>query len=432
MNIEQMKARLEEIRASLVEYKGKENLEDADYTAMNDLAVEANSLKTKIEAAESAEAILASVETSTRKTNATVENKTSVKVGKNRKLENGSFGYSNHGEYFNAVKNFAHGQLTDQIIEVKNSQREAVGSDGGFLVPTDMVSGIQSAIESDESLLSRTRQLNISGNRASLKINEAAPWTGNGQNITANWVGEGKPISDSKAKFKEVEIKAEKIAAMVRVTDEMMEDQNLLQSFIREETPEVFVAAINNALVSVDGVKKPTGILNSSFGFEVAKEAGQTADTVVFENLKKLHTHALPRAKRNGVYLYNAGVEEELIGMKLDPASTDGVSVYLPNNSIDGAPYGTLWGKPVFPMIGAMPKLGDKGDIIFVDFSYYYSVLKTGGMKEQISTHFYFDTDETAFKYTFRMGGLCPFSAPQGTEYGDYKLSGFTYLAERA
>jgi len=431
MNIEAMKARLEEIRAELVGYKSKEVLEDSDYESMTALSEEATGLKSKIEAQEKSDAMLASLEVSTKKTTSP-KPQTVATVGKKRILDNGNFGYESKGEYFNAVKNFACGTIDNRIIEVKNSQREAVGSDGGFLVPTDMIDGIQSAIESDDSLLSRTRQLNIKGNRASLKINEAAPYSGNGQNITAHWVGEGKKIDSSKAKFKEVEIKAEKLAAIVPVTEEMMEDSALIESFIRQETPEVFVAAINNALISGDGVKKPEGILNSGFGFEVAKEAGQSADSVVFDNVKKLHTHALPRAKQRGIYLYNAAVEEELIGMKLDTGSTDGVSVYLPNNSIAGAPFGTLWGKPVFPMMGAMQALGDKGDICFVDFSYYYSVLKVGGLKQQISTDFYFDTDEVAFKYTFRMGGLCPFSAPQGTEYGDYKLSGFTYLAERA
>ena len=171
----------------------------------------------------------------------------------------------------------------------------------------------------------------------------------------------------------EADIKLHKLAAKVSVTDEMLEDAPLIESIIMADAPEVIMARINNAIISGDGVKKPLGILNSGFGYEVAKESGQVADSIVFENLKKLYTHALPRAKRNGVFLYNVACEEQLIGMKLDPASTDGVSVYLPNNSIAGAPYGTLWGKPVFPMAGALPQLGDRGDIMFVDLSYYYA-----------------------------------------------------------
>lgn len=432
--MEEMKKRLAEIVARLQELKAVENHSKEELEEIQALGNESKELNQKIEAQNTIDSVLNTVQTSTRKTQTSTQN-SSIVVGEEQKLTNGIYGYDTAGEYFSDVRKKAEGTYTEKLQKAKKyqaSQRESVGADGGFLVPTDILDGVQSAIESDMSLLSRCRSLNVSGNKAELRINEAAPWTGNGQNITAYWVGEGQKIDKSSAKFKDVTIKAEKLAALIHVSEEMAEDSSLVESFIREETPEVFVAAINNAIINGDGVKKPEGMLQSAFGFEVPKEVGQTADTVVFNNLKKLHTHALPRAKRNGIYVYNAAVEEELIGMKLDPSSTDSVSVYLPNNSIDGAPYGTLWGKPAFPMIGAMPALGDKGDICFMDLSYYYAILKVGGLKQRISTDFLFDTDEMAFKYTFRMGGLCPFSAPQGTEYGDYKLSGFTYLQERA
>lgn len=434
MNLEQMKARLAEI---VNELKNLENVEE--FTAekieeANKLNDEFSKLKSEIEVKEAISANIASSSASARKTSPSTEKKPAGVTGGGieRKMLNGNYGFESQGHYYQAVKDAAMGNMSDHIIKVQNSQREAVGQDGGFLVPADMVSEIQTQIESDESLLSRCNTMNISGNRISMPVNENSPWEGNGDHITAYWTGEGKKIDKSKSKFKDVEIKAEKLAALIPVTEELLEDTTAMASYIRTETPRVFTAAINNAIVSGDGVKKPTGFLKSSFGFEVAKESGQAADTVIFNNLKKLYTHALPRAKRNGIFIYNAGVEEQLIGMKLEPSSTDSVSVYLPNNSIDGAPYGTLWGRPAFPMIGAMPELGDLGDICLVDLSYYYAVLKVGGMREEISTHFYFDTDEVAFKYTFRMGGLVPFKQAQGTEFGDYKLSGFTYLQARA
>ncbi len=229
----------------------------------------------------------------------------------------------------------------------------------------------------------------------------------------------------------ECDIKLHKVAAKVSVTDEMLEDAPLIESIIMADAPEVIMAKINTAIIQGSGVKQPEGILNSGFGYEVAKEAGQSADTIVFNNLKKLYTHALPRAKRNGIFLYNVACEEQLIGMKLDPASTDSMSVYLPNNSIAGAPYGQLWGKPVFPMAGAMPELGKAGDIMFVDLGYYFSAVKTGGIKRQISVHALWDEDKTSYKFSFRVGGKCPFKQPASTEFGNYQLSGLLYLQNR-
>lgn len=436
MTIEQMKARLGEIINQMKDLRAKDSLNDEEATEVENLHTEAVSLKAQIETAQKMEEVENLSEVATRRTVSAPVAAGTVTGGTERVLENGNFGYNSAGEYFKEIRTSAiENSMSEKLVKAKKfqaSQRESVGTDGGFLVPTTILDGVQSAIESDQSLLGRTNQLNISGNKAEIKVNMKAPWAGNGEHISAQWTGEGKKIDRSKAQFEDVTIKAEKLAALFPVTEEMAEDSVLIESFIRRNTPDVFVAAINNAIINGDGVKKPLGLLKSKFGFEVAKEGGQAAGTVVFENLKKLHSHALPKAKMGGIYLYNAGVEEELIGMKLDPSSTDSVSVYLPNNSIAGAPYGTLWGKPAFPMIGAMPGLGSKGDIVFADLSYYYTVLKVGGLKQRVSTDFLFDTDEMAFKYTFRMGGLCPFSEPQSTEFGGYKLSGFTYLQERA
>ena len=436
MTIQEMKARLGEISNEMTELKNVETLSTEQVESVRNLSTEATNLKNSIEAKEAIETTLAAANVSTRKTTPAPMATAKVSGGVERKLENGNFGYNRAGDYFKDVRNFALGESSESLLKARkfqNAQRESVGSDGGFLVPTDLIDGVQSAVESDESLLSRTRQFNISGNKAEMRINEKAPWTGNGENITAYWTAEGKKIDESQAKFEDVTIKAEKLAALVKVTEEMAEDSALIESFIRMETPEVFVAAINNAIINGNGVGKPEGVLNSKFGFEVSKKVGQAADSVVYDNLKAMYGHALPRAQRNGIFIMNAALTEELMGMSFDENETEGKTpIYLPNNSIAGAPYGTLLGKPVHPMIGAMPALGDKGDICFVDLSYYYTVLKVGGLKQRISTDFLFDTDEMAFKYTFRMGGKCPFGLPQGTENGDYKLSGLTFIQERA
>jgi HK97 family phage major capsid protein len=96
------------------------------------------------------------------------------------------------------------------------------------------------------------------------------------------------------------------------------------------------------------------------------------------------------------------------------------------------APFETLMGLPIVYMMGSVPALGDEGDIILVDLKYYYTVLKRGGIKSGVSTHLYFDKDITAFKFTLRVDGKCPFKAPVTTENGSYQMSGIITLADRA
>ena len=436
MNLTEMKARLEVITASLSELKNSavEGLSAEQMKEAQELTNEYGTLKNSIQTVEALEATVTSIDNtvSTKKTApiavATVSNLT---VGQDRRMLNGNGGYDTTGDFFKAIKGqvVTGGELDTRL---KAAQQERVGEDGGFLVPSDLIGEIQTVLDSDESLLSRCRKFNVKGNRLSMMVNEKAPWDGSSDSIQTYWTGEGKKIVESQTTVADVDIKLEKLASLVNVTEEMLEDSAAIESLIRSEVPKSMNAKINNAIISGNGVKKPLGILNSAFGHEVAKESGQTAATVVFKNVRGLYSHALPSAKKNGIFLMNMAVEEQLIGMQLDEASADSPSIYLPNQSIAGAPYGTLFGKPVYPMLGAMPALGAKGDLIFVDFSYYYAALKTQGLKSQVSVHAKWDTDEQSFKFTYRIGGKCPFSKEQSTEYGNYKVSGYTYLQARA
>lgn len=422
--MDELRKRLAQIVASLGTLSALEGLTVEQTEEANTLTAEANEINAQIVAKEGMEAVInASKEVKPQvKPVASV-----VKAGTARKLDNGSHGFNTNGEFFAAIREDARGNKN----ELLNSQREKVGEDGGFLVPADMLDEVQKKIQGDESLLARCRQLKTKSNRVTIPLDENAPWSGDGSNFESYWVGEEKSANESQKKLGEADIKLHKLQTKISVTDEMLEDAPLIESMIMTDAPEVIMARINNAIISGSGVKMPQGVLQSGFGYTVNKESGQLADTINFENLKKLYTHALPKAKRNGIFLYNVACEEQLIGMKLDAASTDGVSVYLPNNSIAGAPYGTLWGKPVFPMAGAMPALGDKGDIMFVDLSFYYAAIKSG-IDKKVSIHALWDEDKTSYKFSFRMGGQCPFKSPASTEKGDYKLSGLTFLQERA
>jgi len=425
--MDKLKKRLAEIVASLKEFQALEGLTVEQTESVKALTGEANEINTQIEAKISMENVLNFSNEPVQK----VKPQTNASsAGTPRVMENGNHGFNNIGDFFMAIKSDPRG-VKNENLKVLASQKEKVGEDGGFLVPDEMLGSVEKKINGDESLLSRCRQLKTKGNRITVPVDETAPWSGNGSNFDAYWVGEEKTSNESQKKLGEADIKLHKLMAKISVTDEMLEDAPLIESMIMSDVPEVIMARINNAIISGSGVKMPQGILNSGFGYEVAKEGGQAADTLVFENLKKLYTHALPRAKKNGVFIYNVACEEELIGMQLgtDPSSP---SVYLPNNSIAGAPFGTLWGKSVFPMAGAMPALGDAGDIMFVDLSYYYAAIKAGGIKRRISVHALWDEDKTSYKFSFRMGGQCPFTQPAESEFGNYKLSGLLRLQARA
>lgn len=425
MNLEQMKARLAVILAKMDEYKALENFSDEVVAQIDTLSAEFETLQKQILAKEKVENMAAAATTSTRQV-APISN---ISVGPERKTLDGKNGFKAAGEFYRAVVDHASGK-TDQRLSIRAAgAQEKIGEDGGFLVPDDFRSEIQNKVQGDESLLPRTRQFQTSSNNLVLPTSEVAPWDGTG--IQAYWEGEGGTFTDTKHKFGSMAMRLHKLTALVRVTDELLEDAPALQSYINSQAPEAILHKVNSAIISGSGAGQPLGYLNSGFTVTVAAEGGQTADTVIFANINKMLGRILPMSFAKSVWLIHPALLEQIRAMKFDLTSSTPIPVYMPPAGVSEAPYGTLYGRPVIPMMGGVKAPGDVGDISLVDLSYFYSAVKTAGIQQAISTHVYFSTQETAFRFSMRIAGQCPFKAPVSPEYGSYDMSGFVTLAAR-
>ncbi len=425
MNLEQMRARVGEILAQLEKLSTIENFTNEDAEAVNELHGEYETLKKSIEAKEKLEAVQASASTSTRKVAPAPIAR--AEVGVDRRTLDPKAGFTNAGDFYKAVKEASFGSV-DNRLKIANAAYEKFGEDGGFLVPSDFRSEIQKKVMGDESLLSRTRQFPISANAISMPVNETSPWEGG---VQAYWEGEGQLHTESKPKFGMLDLKTKKITALVKVTDELLEDATALEAFIKAEAPEAILHKVNVAIISGDGVGKPTGFLNSAFKYKVAKEVGQAADTIVFENIVNMYSHLLPRSLSRAVWLVNPAVMPQLRLMKFDASAASPVPAYMPPSGLAGAPYGTLMGLPILPMIGGVKGLGDEGDISLVDLSYYFTAFKTQGVKQDVSLHAYWDKDMVGYKFQMRLDGKVPFTSPVSTENGGFQMSGIVTLEDR-
>ncbi len=418
--IEKMRARLAAIANELKAFAGVSTFTNEQTTQVNALNEEYETLTKNIETAEKVADMQAKLSTSTRKTSATGEVENVVKTPA------AQGGFDSMGEFFVAVKKASTGEIEPRL---KNSAaKESIGEDGGFLVPETLMTQIAKKLQADESLLARTSQFLVAGNTMSLPTDETAPWT-NG--VQAYWVAEGVAPADSKNKFGQASWRLHKLAALVKTTDELLEDSVGLESYIQRSAPAAIMHKVNEAILSGNGVGKPTGILNSAFKVKIAKEVGQAADTVVARNIIKMYSAMIPSSRANAVWYINPGVEQQLMTLKDD----NGNFIYLAPGSafnMSNSPYGLLLGRPVLPLIGGMKALGDEGDIIFCDLSYYYTILKSSGIKNAVSTHLLFDKDQTAYKFILRIDGSCPFKAPITTQFGNYQMSGVVTLEDRA
>jgi HK97 family phage major capsid protein len=424
MELEKMKARLADIVAKLGEYKALATLGEDEVASINALNTEFGDLKGQIQAREAIEAMTKDSSISNRKVAALPK----IETANEKKNDNKKHGFDNAGEFYRAVALHSNGK-TDRRLEMYNAATEKVGEDGGFLLPEDFRDAVNNKVEGPESLLAKTTQFKTASNQLSFPVNESAVWDGTG--IQAFWTPELGQYQKSQPIFAEKNFRLHKVTALVPVSEELLQDAAAIESYIKAQAPQAIVHKVNTAIISGDGVGKPMGFLNSGFKYKVAKESGQAADSIIFENINNMEARLLPLSKPKAVWLVNPQVIPALRLMKFDVGGGQNVPAYLPSTGLSGAPYGTLMGLPIMPLMSGVKALGDEGDISLVDLSYYWSLVKTDGVQSSMSNHVYFDRDQNLYKFSFRVGGMVPYSTPVTTEFGNFSMSGIVTLEAR-
>lgn len=288
---------------------------------------------------------------------------------------------------------------------------EAVGSDGGYLVMPEFASGIMDRVYSND-LWSRTDNYTVSGNSMTFLANaETSRATGSRHGgLRGYWLGEGATKTDSKPTFRSITLKLNKLAVLVYLTDELLEDSAYaLEQYIARKAAEEFNFMIGDALINGTGVGQPLGILTAPSLISVAKETGQAADTLITENIIKMWSRRYGPNTSRMVWLHNQDIDPQLHLMTIG-VGTGGQVVYMPPGGLSSAPYATLMGRPMV-QTEFNPTLGDQGDIILADMSQILSISK-GGIQQAVSIHVEFLTDQTAVRFVMRLGATPWETAP--------------------
>ncbi len=430
------------------------DLTDEESEQFDNLMGEAESLAEeigKLEVAEErAERLNTAKEQATRskgrKTQAGDPGKTSIRMGDSPEdKEYRTFGFKSLGEFAHSVaRGSQRGIVPDdrfaemRVARARAEQREApsnylqesVGADGGFAIPPDFRVEIMQKYDEIDSLVARTDQMNTRGNQVTGLSFDAAPWeTDADKDIVPLPTPEGGLKPQSRIAIDTWDVKLNKITALVKVSDELLEDAPAIESLIRSRVPLKFDYETANQILRGTGVGQALGIFNSGALITVPKESGQSADSVVWQNIVKMWGRMPAGRRSRAVWLVSPEVEASLPLMGFEGTAT-GTPLYLGPNGLSGSPFGTLLGRPVIAH-EMMNQLGDKGDILLADLSQYLTVIK-GGLQAATSIHLHFDYDITTFRFVLRFGGRPWWSTPMQPRVGSNTYSPFVTLAERA
>lgn len=351
-------------------------------------------------------------------------------LGEGKKKQGKSL-WNSAGEFFQAVyRADLKGEQADERLfkNTASGNNEATNGEGGYLVPPEYSQELIKVAMQEAVLASRVRKISVSSNLLQLPyIKESSRadgsrWGG----VQAFWKSEADQYEKSKPAFGQLDIAVSKLTGLCYVTEELLEDMPAMEGIIREAFVEEFKFKIDDAILNGTGTGMPLGILNSANNALIAQAPGDTyADSVI-----AMWNRMMARNRNNAVWVANQDVETELLKMFMT-AGTSGSLVYMPPSGLSGTPYSTLFGRPVLAAEQAA-ELKQQGDFMLLDLSQYALVERYAGVKQASSMHVRFDYDETAFKFTWRVGGA-PLVKEAVTPYkGATTRSPYVALAARS
>jgi HK97 family phage major capsid protein len=344
--------------------------------------------------------------------------------------------FGNFSEQLKAVRNAAINGAVDERLARLNAQNAAAGAnegnpdEGGYAVQSDFAGTMMETAASAGQILPKVDQYQISGS-----ANRVA-WTDMDESdisstvyggVRVYWAAEAEQVTATKPKLTERELKLQKLMGIAYATYELESDSNFTSQLYSRAFALAIQREFEGTIISGNGAGKPLGYLNGGALVSVAKESGQAADTVVWENIVKMYNRALNPANPNYVWLVHPDVSEQFDYLNF-PIGTGGVPVYLP-----AAQQGAVTTLKSHPVIASdhCSALGDLGDINYVDLSQYMMIYK-GGVQADTSMHVQFLTAENCFRFIFRANGMPKRNKALTIKNSSNTRSPFITLAARA
>lgn len=292
------------------------------------------------------------------------------------------------GEYAKAFWN----AMRRPVVNETDRQSLTVGTDseGGYLVPDEFERTLIEALE--EENIMRTLAKIIKTSSGDRKIPVVA------SKGSATWVDEEGPILESGDTFTQVSIGAFKLATMIKVSEELLNDSVFdLGSYIAKEFGRRIGAKEEEAFFTGDGEGKPTGVFNGSGGAELGVTAAKVGEITADELLDLFYSLKAPYRKK-AVFVMNDATVKAIRKLK------DGTGQYLWQPSITAGEPDTLLNRPVktsayIPTLEAAAKV-----MAFGDFGYYWIADRQGRAFQRLN-ELYAVTGQIGFKATQRVDG---------------------------
>jgi HK97 family phage major capsid protein len=269
------------------------------------------------------------------------------------------------------------------------------GEDGGFAVPDEFRTTILNVPPYDAIVRPRATVLPPGDNPDSKleipALRQGASGILAGFSFTA--VSEGTAGTAISPKLDLVTLEPQRMSGYVVVANSLLRNATAMSAFIESEFRRSKASLEDYWFIQGNGGGTyPLGFLNSPAALSVTRA---TASTIAFADVANMLAKSI--AINTGIWICSQSALPQIIQLK----DSVGNAIFISSGNAGAVPNlpSTLFGRPIY-FTFRQPALGTKGDLMFVDPSYY--LIKDGsGPFIQGSEHVAFTSDQTYIKMTF-------------------------------
>ncbi|MBA7579534.1 hypothetical protein ES708_21405 [subsurface metagenome] len=320
-------------------------------------------------------------------------------ISKDKELYDG--GFDSLDDFLMAVKN----RLISPDSRLKDLS-EGVGAEGGFLLLPELFEAqLMDLNLSEEIIRTRCKVYGIpraKGNTISIPCYEDTAHQTSIAGVIAYWKPEKGALTESTPTLRKVAMTVNKLTCLSDSSNELIEDSAIP---ISEMIGYLFRSAIGFEFDKVGiggtGGGQPLGFRNSPAVITIAKESGQDADTICYENLVNIFARLPVNSykKPSTIWISSISNIPQLlkIGIKIGTSGW-----YVPIFKEESGRYYILGKEVLFSEHASL--LGEEGNLMLVDLSQYALAIKAG-IRIESSIHDKFTTDMSTFRAVIRFDG---------------------------
>lgn len=286
-------------------------------------------------------------------------------------------------------KAFWNSMRNKMSYEVQNALSIGTDSEGGYLVPDEYEKKLVEALEEEVFFRNLATVIKTSSGDRKIPI-----VTSKGE---AAWIDEGGQFPESDDSFGQTSIGAYKLATMIKVSDELLNDSVFdVQAYIVKEFARRISTKEEEAFFVGDGAGKPVGIFNATGGGEVGVTT--TTANITFDDVMDLFYSLKAPYRKKAKWILNDSTVKALRKLK----DANGNYIWQPSVSVGVSDM--ILNRPYYTSTFAPEVAAGATPLAFGDFSYYWIADREGRSFKRLN-ELYATTGQVGFLASQRVDG---------------------------